>query len=122
MEGVWVGFKREKAGAPEGDIIYFHSLATVFEKLEKEKSLTLELLKKSNERRHGKLKAGKYPATIHGTSSTDNDTKATTPTFSGTAESGSLVTLFSGAVAVGSGIQRAAATASRPRRWAMACR
>lgn len=68
VQGVWVGFKPEKAGAEEGNIIYFHNMTTSFEKLEKEKGLALELLTKSNERRHAKLKAGKYPVTIHSTS------------------------------------------------------
>src|SRR5207302_1342926 len=43
-------------------------------------------------------------ATDTGSSTTDNITKATTPTFSGTAEPNSTVTIFSDAVAVGSGV------------------
>src|SRR5439155_11350197 len=39
-----------------------------------------------------------------GTSSTDNLTNVTAPTFSGTAEAGSTVTIFSDGVAVGSGV------------------
>src|SRR5260370_40575215 len=42
-------------------------------------------------------------ASDSGTSSTDNITNVTTPTFSGTAEAGSTVTIFSDGVAVGSG-------------------
>src|SRR5262249_33706993 len=43
-------------------------------------------------------------ASDSGSSSTDNITKVTTPTFSGTAEAGSTVTIYSGGVAVGSGV------------------
>jgi hypothetical protein len=39
-----------------------------------------------------------------GVSQTDNFTKVTTPIFAGTAESGSIVTLFDGTTAIGSGI------------------
>src|SRR5207253_9841640 len=42
-------------------------------------------------------------ATDSGSSSTDNLTNNTTPAFTGTAESGSTVTLFSDGVQVGSG-------------------
>jgi hypothetical protein len=43
-------------------------------------------------------------ASDSGSSSTDNVTNVTTPTFSGTAEAGSTVTIFSDGVAVGSGV------------------
>ncbi|UPK40778.1 cadherin domain-containing protein (plasmid) [Bradyrhizobium sp. 186] len=43
-------------------------------------------------------------ASDSGFSSTDNITKQTTPTFTGTAESGSTVTIFSDGVAVGTGV------------------
>ncbi|MDD5249491.1 MAG: Ig-like domain-containing protein [Rhodocyclaceae bacterium] len=42
-------------------------------------------------------------ATDSGSSSTDNITKITTPTFTGTAETGSTVTIFDGTTQVGSG-------------------
>lgn len=45
----------------------FQLLETSFEKLNAEKGLNLELLTTANEKRHGKVKAGKYPVTIHGT-------------------------------------------------------
>jgi hypothetical protein len=43
-------------------------------------------------------------ASDNGSSSTDNITGITTPTFTGTAETGSMVTLFNDGVAVGSGV------------------
>ena len=42
-------------------------------------------------------------ASDSGSSSTDNITSVTTPTFTGTAEAGSTVTIFDGTTAVGSG-------------------
>src|SRR5439155_657774 len=42
-------------------------------------------------------------ASDHGASSTDDITNLTTPTFTGTAESGSTVAIFDGATAVGTG-------------------
>src|SRR5206468_3276625 len=44
------------------------------------------------------------PASDTGVSNTDNVTDISTPTFNGTAEAGSTVTIFSDGVAVGSGI------------------
>ncbi len=43
-------------------------------------------------------------ASDSGASNTDNITKVVTPTFTGTAEAGSTVTLFDGATAIGSGV------------------
>jgi large repetitive protein len=43
-------------------------------------------------------------ASDSGSSSTDNNTNVTTPTFTGTAEAGSTVTVFDGATAVGTGV------------------
>jgi Trypsin len=54
-------------GTEEGKLYGFQSLKTSFEKLKSEKNLELELLTKTNKKRHGEMKAGKYPATIHGT-------------------------------------------------------
>jgi hypothetical protein len=64
LEGTFVGFSGKNE--EEGPIVYFHSLETSFATLAKEKAFTLELLTDANEKRHGKLKAGKYPVTIHG--------------------------------------------------------
>jgi Trypsin len=50
----------------EGEVAFFHPLKTAFEKLKNEKALDLELLKEGNKNRHAKLKAGKFPVTIHG--------------------------------------------------------
>jgi len=47
----------------------FQSLEISLTKLEAEKKLSLELLKEENKKRHPLVKAGKYPATIHGSSS-----------------------------------------------------
>lgn len=60
-EGTTVGKKNST-----GNLV-FQSLETSFEKLKNEKGLDLELLTVSNEKRHGKFKAGSYPTTIHGT-------------------------------------------------------
>ena len=51
-----------------------------------------------------------------GSSSTDDVTTDTTPTFSGTAEAGALVRLFDGATELGSGSRQVAPTRSRHRR------
>ena len=50
-----------------------------------------------------------------GSSSTDNVTKNTTPTFQGTAEANSTVTIYDGATPVGSGVATVATTRSRSR-------
>lgn len=68
MEGTFVGFKFEDEKKEEGKIVFFQPLETSFEKLEKEKTTSLKLLTQANEKRHPKLKAGKFPVTIHGTS------------------------------------------------------
>jgi hypothetical protein len=60
-EGTTVGKK-----GSTGNLL-FQALETSFEKLKNEKALDLELLTVNNEKRHGKFKAGLYPATIHGT-------------------------------------------------------
>lgn len=65
VEGTMVGFSG--GNAEEGPIVYFHSLEASFETLGKEKAFTLELLTEAKEKRHGKFKAGKYPVTVHGT-------------------------------------------------------
>ena len=48
-------------------------------------------------------------ASDSGVSSTDNITDVTTPTFTGTAEAGSTVTLFDGSIVVGTGVATAGA-------------
>lgn len=64
VEGMMVAFTDEGSG--EGKIVYSQPLKVVFEKLEKERMMPLELLKQDNENRHPKVKAGTYPVTIHG--------------------------------------------------------
>lgn len=66
VEGMMVAFTNEGSG--EGKIVYSQPLKVVFEKLEKERMMPLELLKGANENRHPKVKAGTYPVTIHGSS------------------------------------------------------
>jgi len=66
VEGIMVGVDDEGSG--EGRYAYYQPLAIVFEKLEKERLMPLELLKQENEFRHPKVKAGSYPATIQGSS------------------------------------------------------
>lgn len=67
VEGTFVGFEFEEGkGEEEGSVVFFHSLKTGFETLENEKGLSLELLTESNQQRHKKFKGGKYPVTIHG--------------------------------------------------------
>ncbi|HEX3173473.1 MAG TPA: hypothetical protein VHQ43_04545 [Solirubrobacterales bacterium] len=66
VEGTLVGID-EEGKTEEGNIIYFQPLNISFEKLEKEKETALELLTEAKEKRHPKLKAGKFPVTIHGT-------------------------------------------------------
>jgi hypothetical protein len=46
----------------------FQSLDTSFAELKKIKGLELELLTQANEKRHGRLKGGSYPLTLHGSS------------------------------------------------------
>jgi Trypsin len=53
-------------GETEGKNDVFQLLSTSFEKLKAEKALDLELLTTTNKRRHGAFKAGKYPVTVHG--------------------------------------------------------
>ncbi len=55
-----------EGGTEEGKIAYFQPLKVSFEKLKEKKSLGLELLKGKNQKRHGELKGGKYPVTLHG--------------------------------------------------------
>lgn len=50
----------------EGTVAYFGSMKTVLEKLEKVKNLEYVLLKSDNKQRHAKVKAGKYSATLQG--------------------------------------------------------
>lgn len=57
---------QEEGATEEGKIYAFQSLETAFAKLKSEKALDLELLTKTNKKRHGDLKGGKYPVTIHG--------------------------------------------------------
>jgi hypothetical protein len=64
IEGIMVGGTDEGGG--EGKIAYYQQLKVVFDKLESERMMPVELLKKANEYRHPKVKAGSYPATIHG--------------------------------------------------------
>jgi Trypsin len=66
VEGIMVGVTLETA--EEGKFAFYQPLKVVFEKLEKEFILPLELLKHENEYRHPKVKAGTYPVTIHGSS------------------------------------------------------
>jgi trypsin len=68
VEGTHVGLK----GATGNPV--FQSLAISLPALKAQKNLDLELLTESNKRRHAKLKAGKYPVTIHGTSSSEKFT------------------------------------------------
>lgn len=60
VEGTTVG-RKFKTNNP-----VFEPLEISFEKLKNEKGFDLALLTTKNEKRHGKMKAGKYPATIHG--------------------------------------------------------
>jgi hypothetical protein len=64
VEGIMVGVNDEGNG--EGKLAYYQPLKVVFDRLENERMMSVELLKKDNEYRHPKVKAGAYPATIHG--------------------------------------------------------
>lgn len=64
VEGIMIGITDEGSG--EGRFAFYQPLEVVFEKLEKERMMPVELLKHENEYRHPKVKAGSYPATIHG--------------------------------------------------------
>jgi len=59
----------EEGDTEEGKIVFLHSLKTALEKLKEERAYDMKLLTQTNEKRHPKLKAGKYPVTIHGTTS-----------------------------------------------------
>jgi hypothetical protein len=64
IEGIMVAYNDEGGG--EGKLVYYQPLKVVFDRLENERMMSVELLKKDNEYRHPKVKAGAYPATIHG--------------------------------------------------------
>jgi hypothetical protein len=61
VEGMIIG-----GAAEESEIAYYQPLSHALAGLKANKGYDLELLKQSNQKRHGQMKAGKYPATIHG--------------------------------------------------------
>jgi hypothetical protein len=66
VEGTFVGYEYEDAKKEEGNIVFFQGLETSFEELEKQKALSLELLRTANEKRvlPEVFTADQYPATV----------------------------------------------------------
>lgn len=69
IEGTAVAAQTE-GGTGEGRYVWFQPLEVSFGKLKAEREIDLKLLTTQNEKRHGRFKAGKYPATIHASTTT----------------------------------------------------
>jgi hypothetical protein len=66
IEGIITG-----GAAAESEFAYSQTFSFALQGLEGKTGVEYELLRQANEKRHGKLKAGKYPVTIHGTGTSD---------------------------------------------------